>query len=80
MNDNGQNKGFLRPHQVNMTPEELRNLILLRKDGKERLDPERKGRANTTFSFHANLPILAECIDQNTAAGDKTLQFPKDSH
>ena len=62
-----------------MTPEELQNLILLRKDGIERLDPERKGRANTTFSYHANLPILAECIDQNIATGDKTLQFPKDS-
>ena len=62
-----------------MTSEELRNLILLRKDGVERLDPKRMGRANTTFSFSAQLPILAEYIAYDISAGDMTLQFPKDA-
>ena len=62
-----------------MTSEEMENLILLKKDGIDRLDPDRKGRANTTFAFASILPTLAEMMAFGVENGDQTLQFPKDS-
>ena len=62
-----------------MTSEEMQNLILLKKDGIDRLDPDRKGRANTTFAFASILPTLAEMMAFGVENGDQTLQFPKDS-
>ena len=52
---------------------------MLKKDGKARLDPERKGRANTTFAFSSILPTLAVYMAFRYADGDQTLQFPNDS-
>ena len=57
----------------------MQNLILLKKDGTKRLDPDRKGRANTTFAFASILPTVAEMMDFRVKHGDQTLQFPKDS-
>ena len=79
MNDGSNALGFLASHHIRDSAEEFAKLPLLEDAKGKRLDPKRLSRANTTFSFNANLPRLANFMKKEIEDGDKTFLFPKDA-